>query len=93
MTDILATTTISRIEGLLATEVDGETVLMHVERGNYYGLARTAHRIWELLETPQTFVALCSQLQSSFAGPAERIEADTRRFLLAMAAESLVLLT
>lgn len=93
MPDLFPTTIVSRIEGLLATEVDGETVLMHVERGNYYGLARTAHRIWGLLETPQTFAALCAQLQARFAGPAERIEADTRRFVLAMAEESLVRLT
>jgi hypothetical protein len=92
MTEILPTTLISRIDGLLATEVDGETVLMHVERGHYYGLARTAHCIWELLESPRRFDELCGVLQARFSGSAEQIEADTRRFVQAMAAESLVAL-
>jgi hypothetical protein len=90
MPDILAATIINRIEGLLATEVDGETVLMHVEQGNYYGLARTAHCIWELLETPRRFDELCVLLQARFSGPPEVIEADTRHFVQNMAAESLV---
>lgn len=92
MPDILPTTLISRIAGLLATEVDGETVLMHVEQGNYYGLARTAHCIWELLETPRRFDELCGALQTRFAGSAEQIETDTRRFVQSMAKESLVTL-
>jgi hypothetical protein len=90
MADILPTTLISRTESLLATEVDGETVLMHVERGHYYGLARTAQAIWDLLDTPRTFAELCGLLQLRFSGPATLIEADTRRFVQAMADESLV---
>jgi hypothetical protein len=90
MTDILPTTLITRDPGLLATEVDGETVLMHVEQGQYYGLARTAHRIWQLLETPRSFASLCEALQQAYAGPAPAIEADTRRFVQQMADEALV---
>lgn len=92
MSDLLPTTLISRVEGLLATEVDGETVLMHIERGQYYGLASTAHTIWLLLEEPQTFERLCSALQLKYAGPPEVISTETRRFIEKMTAEALVLL-
>ena len=93
MSDILPTTLIARVDGLLATEVDGETVLMHVERGQYYGLARTAHVIWELLATPQTFEQLCALLAQRYAGTPEQIAADSRRFVEKMAAETLVTLS
>ena len=93
MPDLLPTTLITRVDGLLATEVDGETVLMHVEQGQYYGLARTAHVIWELLEAPCTFEALCRTLQVRYAGPPDVIAADTRRFVEKMAAEALVSLS
>jgi hypothetical protein len=90
MPDLLPTTLITRVDGLLATEVDGETVLMHVEQGQYYGLARTAHVIWELLVVPRTFEQLCTELQARYSGPADVIGADTRGFVEKMAAEALV---
>jgi Coenzyme PQQ synthesis protein D (PqqD) len=93
MPDLLPTTLITRVDGLLATEVDGETVLMHVERGQYYGLARTSHVIWELLAVPLTFEQLCSQLTQRFAGARDVIEADSRRFVQKMAEQALVSLS
>jgi hypothetical protein len=92
MSALLPTTLITRVEGLLATEVDGETVLMHVEQGQYYGLARTAHAIWLLLESPQTFEQLCAALRQRYAGPADAIADDTQRFVEKMTAEALVTL-
>ena len=92
MPDLLPTTLITRVSGLLATEVDGETVLMHVEQGQYYGLARTAHVIWLLLEAPLTFEQLCAALQAKYSGQPEVIAADTRRFVEKMAVEALVTL-
>ena len=92
MPDLLPTTLITRVSGMLATEVDGETVLMHVEQGQYYGLARTAHVIWLLLETPLTFEQLCAALTTRYAGAADVIKADTRRFVEQMAAEALITL-
>ncbi|CAD5372618.1 PqqD family protein [Rubrivivax sp. A210] len=92
MSDLNPQTQIARAANLLATEVDGETVLMHVEQGQYYGLARSAHVIWELLAEPQSFEQLCAALQRRYAGAPETIAADTRRFVEQMAAEALVTL-
>lgn len=93
MTVLLPTTLISRAEGLLATEVDGETVLMHVEQGQYFGLARTAHSIWQLLDEPLTFEQLCTALRAKYSGPLDVIASESRRFIEKMAAERLVSLT
>ena len=92
MPNLLPTTLITRVDGLLVTEVDGETVLMHVEQGQYYGLARTAHAIWQLLEAPQTLEQLCTELGRRYAGAPEAIASDTRRFVEQMAAEALITL-
>lgn len=93
MFTILTDTVIGRSADLLATEVDGETVLMHVERGQYYGLAKTARAIWTLLEEPMRFQDLCLSLQARYAGDARAIEDDARRFVAQMANEQLVLLS
>ncbi len=93
MRNIQPSTLITRSGDLLATEVDGETVLMHVENGQYYGLAKSAHTIWNLLEVPQSFDELCQTLQARYKGPLEVIAADTRRFVSEMADEALVALS
>lgn len=90
MLSLVSTTLIHRVDGLLTTEVDGETVLMDAERGHYYGLARSAQRIWEMLEQPMSFQDLCNGLAAQYKGAAEQIESDTRRFVQQMAEESLV---
>ncbi len=66
---------------LLATEVDGELVLMSLERGNYYGLKTTARRIWELLETPTTLAQLCEQLAQEYEAAPGQIEGDVAAFV------------
>ena len=93
MPQILPTTLISRSGDLLATEVDGETVLMHIEQGRYYGLAKTAHAIWLLLATPLSFQELCVALQARYAGDPEAIAKDAERFVAQMADETLVALS
>ena len=90
MPDLLPKTLIRRVDGLLATEVNGETVLM----GNIAARRRRAHVIWDLLEAPCTFEQLCAALlMLRYAGPSDVIAADARRFLDGMAAEALVSLT
>lgn len=84
---------ITRTQDLLSTQVDGETVLMDVASGKYFGLARTAQAIWSELETPLTFGALCSRLQARYKGDAAAIAADTQRFLLELSDRQLVTLS
>ena len=93
MPELVATTLICRVGDLLATDVDGEMVLMNLERGFYYGLAGTARAIWDMLETPLHLEQLCSLLESKYAGPHEVIEADVRKFVAELSAETIVTLS
>lgn len=52
---------------LVATEMDGELVMMDLQKGQYYGLNRIGSRIWTLLEEPRTVESLCEKLQQEFA--------------------------
>jgi len=45
---------VTRTEGLIEAEVDGEIVALHVETGTCYGFNLPATRIWALLERPMT---------------------------------------
>lgn len=81
---------LSRIEDLLSTELDQETVLMSIDAGAYYGLEGAAQRIWEYLETPLTFSALVDRMVKEYEVAPETCSADLESFLAEMEREGLL---
>jgi hypothetical protein len=81
---------LSRAEGMLATELDQETVLMSIDAGAYYGLKGPARSIWEKLETPMTFSALVERLVEEYRVAPETCAADVEGFLAQMEQEGLL---
>lgn len=64
-------------DDVVAREVGGETVLLDLSSGQYFGLDTIGGRIWELLsERGQTLKELCDQIEAEFDAPRDRIEAD-----------------
>lgn len=70
----------TRNPDLIATEMDGELVMMSVERGEYFGLKGIGSRIWALLEQPQTLDQLVSQVCQEFKVEADVCRQDLTRF-------------
>jgi hypothetical protein len=81
---------LSRVENLLSTELDQETVLMSIDAGAYYGLEGPARCIWEILETPLTFSALVDRLVQEYRVSRETCAADVEKFLGEMEREGLL---
>lgn len=81
---------ITRVPGLLATEVDSDAVLLYFKQGQYFGLARTVHLRWDVPEPLLTFEPLHAVLSKRHHGAPDAITAETRRFAEQLAAESLV---
>jgi hypothetical protein len=81
---------LSRVQNLLSTELDQETVLMSIDAGAYYGLEGPARSIWEILETPLTFSALVDRLVEEYRVSPETCAADLQRFLGEMEREGLL---
>ncbi len=63
------------------TEMDGEIVIMSIERGEYYGVNPVGTRIWGLLETPQAVSALCEAVLPDYQVDKEQGTADIMKFL------------
>ena len=57
---------VSRRAELIETEVDGELVALHVDKGTCYGFNGTATRIWALIEQPRRFSELKEVLTREF---------------------------
>ena len=51
---------------LMASEVDGELVMMHVEKGSYYGLDPVAARIWQALQEPKSVDEVCALMMQRY---------------------------
>jgi hypothetical protein len=81
---------LSRVQNLLSTELDQETVLMSIDAGAYYGLEGPARSIWKILETPMTFSALVDRLVEEYQVSPETCAADLERFLSEMEREGLL---
>lgn len=52
MQPITAASLFIRAPDLISTDMDGDTVMLNIERGEYFGIGGVGTRAWELLEQP-----------------------------------------
>ena len=88
--EITLTSTVTQSEDQVSTELDGETVLMSIEQGNYYGMDKRLSRIWALIETPITASSLCDRLADEYDVEREICEKDVLHVLNDLAKENLL---
>ncbi len=67
-----------------------EGVVLDVEKSEYFGLSRSAARLWKLLENGATRDELVDELMAGPTVTLERAKADVDAFLLALSARQLV---
>lgn len=65
----------------LATEIDGEAVLMDVDSGSYFNLDAVGTAVWNRLADPVRVDALCAALAQDYDAPDDVIERDVLAFL------------
>lgn len=70
--------------------VGGETVLLHLVDGVYFGLDRVGTTIWELLKAGQAPRPICHALTETYAIDLAAAEADVRAFLAELEGRGLV---
>ncbi len=90
MTDIADTAAISRPPHLVASEVDGEMVVLNVESGHFFHLNGVGSKVWEALEQPMTLPDLCRDMAERFDVDAATCRADVTEFVELMVRNGLV---
>lgn len=83
-------TRLRRVADVLATEVEGEMVMMDVEKGVYFGLDPIGTDIWKRLETSMTVAALAVVLVQVYDADIACIERDVLALLARMLEQGLV---
>lgn len=76
-----ATTVISRSPSVLTAEVNGEIVMMSIERGRYFGLNDIASDIWKRIEPPCSFATLIDGLAADYEANRASIITDVQALL------------
>lgn len=76
---------------VVAREVDGELVLLHLGSGTYYGINSVGCRIWELLsESDRSIASLCDVISAECAAPRDVVEEDILVLVASLLDEGLV---
>lgn len=73
--------TISKSDNFIESNVDQETILMHLDEGNFSSLESTGLRIWQLLDRPTTAAQICETLLDEFEVDASTCQEQTIEFL------------
>jgi hypothetical protein len=60
----------------MAADVAGETVILGLTSGRYYGLDAVGARVWQLLQAPTTVGDLRRAIVAEYDVEADRCEAD-----------------
>ncbi len=71
----------SRNEQIIDGELDDNQVMMHLEKGKYFGLNAVGKRIWQLIEQPKSLQEITEILQSEFAVTKETCSHEAQVFL------------
>ena len=82
--------TVVRTEGLLATTVDDELVVLNIRASCYVAIDRIGRRIWELLESPRLVDDLIAVLAAEFGADPSVVAADLAAFLHELEREGMV---
>lgn len=62
-------------------ELDDNQVMMHLEKGKYFGLNKVGKRIWELVEQPKSLDEIIVALLSEYNVSEEQCQQEVKSFL------------
>lgn len=79
--DVADNSRLARAEGLVASEVNGEVVILSIDSGHFFQLNATGSRLWNLLERPMTVAELCTEARKRFAVDADACRRDVIEFV------------
>ncbi len=74
----------------VSAEVDGEAVILGMERGEYYGLDPVGTRIWQLVQSPISVAQIQDALVAEYEVTADQCLADLQALLTQMRQEGLL---
>ena len=75
----------------LASEVDGEAVIMNTSNGTYWGLNGTSNDIWKVTEEPMNLENIVSKLMEIYDVDKETCTKETLGVLTSMSSRNILI--
>lgn len=77
-------------EGNIVSDMDGEKVMLSVQKGKYYNLGKLGGEIWDLMKEPVTIQELVTTLQSQYDVEQTECEKQVTDFINQLLEQGLV---
>lgn len=90
MSELTFSSTVVRNSDLISTDMDGETVMMSVEKGKYFGLSGVGSFLWENMEAPIELDSLREKVIANFGVDDETCRTDVLEFVNRLVEDDLV---
>lgn len=85
-----STSIVTASKDQLASDIGGETVILGLTAGRYYGVDAVGARIWQLIQTPTRVADVCAAIVSEYEVEPVRCEQDVLELLRRMLDAGLV---
>lgn len=85
--------TLQRSPRQVSVEVRGETVILGLDAGVYFGLEGVGARIWQMLEVPRKVSEITKLILEEYAVTSEQFEADLRELVEELAGRGLLIVS
>ena len=86
-------TFIKRNDNILASDLDGEKVMMSIQKGEYYGLGKTGTFIWDHIENSISINDLITLITDKYNVTREQCLEDIVPFLTNLIEKELIIAT
>ncbi len=80
---------VSTSSAVLSQELDGEMVLLHLDREHYYGLNEAGARMWQLLSQGKSTDEVIQELLGEYEVDEETLRGDLSRLISQLSAAEL----
>jgi hypothetical protein len=71
-------------------ELDGESVLLNLDSGTYFGLDEVGTRFWQLIERDERVDVALTTLEQEYDVPVDVLRADVERLVSALVEKGLM---
>lgn len=81
----------ARAPEVVAADMDGETVMMHIDKGAYFSLNGTGSLVWEALAAPITLPGILAQVRQHYdTGAVPNLTEEVTAFVEDLLANDLI---
>ena len=84
---------IQRKTDILTSDLDGEKVMMSIEKGEYYGLGKTGTFIWDNIENPIKISTIVDMITKNYNIDKNKCFADIAPFIMDLVEKELIVVT